>query len=51
MDQFSTAPFQIVMKIRGDIRNFLFIAGVNGTGEKLFSGVNDISESFGKRVL
>jgi hypothetical protein len=22
----------------------LFIAGVNGTGEKLFSGVNDISD-------
>ncbi len=28
-------------KILGDIRELMFITGVNNTGEKLFSGVND----------
>jgi hypothetical protein len=27
------------MKIWGDIRNFVFIAGVNNTGHKFFTGV------------
>jgi hypothetical protein len=31
-------------KIRGDIRERIFIAGVNDTGDKLFSGVNDTGE-------
>jgi hypothetical protein len=32
---------QIFTKIHGDIRNLVFIAGVNNTGDKLFIGVND----------
>ncbi len=31
-------------KIRGDIRELMFITGVNDTGEKLFSGVNDTGD-------
>jgi hypothetical protein len=34
------------VKIRGDIHELLFIAGVNDTGDKLFSGVNDTGEKF-----
>ena len=34
-------PFWIFSKIRGDIRELLFI-----TGEKLFSGVNDTGDKF-----
>jgi hypothetical protein len=33
-------------KVRGDIRELMFITGVNDTGEKLFSGVNDTGEKF-----
>ncbi len=29
---------------RGDIRKWIFIAGVNNIGNKLFSGVNDTGE-------
>jgi hypothetical protein len=32
------------LKIRGDIHELIFIAGVNDTGEKLFAGVNDTSD-------
>jgi hypothetical protein len=39
-------PFLIFSKIRGDIRELMFIAGVNDTGEKLFSGVNDTGDKF-----
>jgi hypothetical protein len=39
-------PFRIFSKIRGDIPELMFIAGVNDTGEKLFSGVNDTGEKF-----
>ncbi len=39
-------PFWIFAKIRGDIRELLFITGVNDTGNKLFSGVNDTGEKF-----
>jgi hypothetical protein len=39
-------PFRIFSKIRRDIRELMFITGVNDTGEKLFSGVNDTSEKF-----
>jgi hypothetical protein len=35
---------QNVKKIRGDIRYFVFIAGVNHTGKKLFTGVKDTGE-------
>jgi hypothetical protein len=34
------------LKILGDIRELMFIAGVNDTGEKLFSGVNDTGDKF-----
>jgi hypothetical protein len=37
-------PLRIFTKIREDIRNFVFIAGVVDTGEKLFTGVNDNSK-------
>jgi hypothetical protein len=37
-------PFRIFSKIRGDIRELMFITGVNDTGEKMFSGVNDTGE-------
>ncbi len=39
-------PFWIFSKIRGDIRELMFITGVNDTGEKLFNGVNDTGEKF-----
>jgi hypothetical protein len=39
-------PFWIFPKIRGDIRKWIFIVGVNDTGDKLFSGVNDTGEKF-----
>ncbi len=39
-------PFWIFLKIRGDIREFMFITGDNDTGNKLFSGVNDTGEKF-----
>jgi hypothetical protein len=34
------------LKICEDICELLFIAGVNDTGDKLFSGVNDNGEKF-----
>ncbi len=37
-------PFWIFSKIRGDIRELMFITGVND--DKLFSGVNDTGEKF-----
>ncbi len=37
-------PFKIFLKIRGDIRELLFITGVNDTGEKFISGVIDTSD-------
>ncbi len=39
-------PFWIFSKIRGDIRELMFIASVNDTGEKLFSGVVDTGKKF-----
>ncbi len=36
----------IFSKIRGDICEWIFIAGVNDTGDKLFSGVNDTADKF-----
>ncbi len=38
--------FRIFSKICGDIRELMFITGVNDTGNKLFSGVNDTGEKF-----
>ncbi len=32
------------MKILGDIRNFVFIAGVNDTGDNLFADVKEVGE-------
>jgi hypothetical protein len=33
-------------EIHGDIREWIFIAGVNETCDKLFSGVSDTDEKF-----
>ncbi len=38
--------FWIFSKIRRNIRELIFITGVNDTGDKLFSGVNDTGEKF-----
>jgi hypothetical protein len=43
---FHWSHFEFFSKIRGYIRELLFIAGVNDTGDKLFSGVNDTGETF-----
>ncbi len=43
---FHWGRFEFFAKIRGDIREWIFIAGVNDTGDKLFSGVNDTGEKF-----
>jgi hypothetical protein len=37
-------PFQIFIKIRGDIPSFVFIVGINDTGDKVFTGVNDTGD-------
>ena len=37
-------PFRIFSKILGDLRNFVFIAGVVDTGDKLLTGNNDTSD-------
>jgi hypothetical protein len=39
-------PFCIFSKIPGDIRELFFIAGVNDTGDKLFSGGNHTGDKF-----
>ncbi len=39
-------PFWIFSTIRGDIRELMFITGVNNTGDKLLSGVNDTGKKF-----
>ncbi len=41
----SLGKFRIFTKIRGDTRNFVFIAGVVDTGDKLFTGVIDIGDT------
>ncbi len=43
---FHWGRFEFFAKIRGDIRELMFITSVNDTGEKLFSGVNDTGEKF-----
>jgi hypothetical protein len=37
-------PFLIFTKIHGDIHNFVFIAGIVVTCDKLFTGVNDSAD-------
>ncbi len=37
-------PLWIFSKIHENIRELLFITGVNDTGDKLFSGVNDTGD-------
>ncbi len=37
-------PFRISLKIRGDIGNSVFIAGIKDTSDKLFTVVNDTGE-------
>ncbi len=39
-------PFQIFSKIREDILEWMFITGLNDTGNKLFTGVNDTGDKF-----
>jgi hypothetical protein len=43
---FRWGRFEFFSKIRGDIRELMFITGANDTGENLFSGVNDTGEKF-----
>ncbi len=44
--EYSLGAASIFSKIRGDIREWMFITGVNDTGDMLFTGVNDISDKF-----
>jgi hypothetical protein len=37
-------PFRIFSKIHGDIREWMFITGVNDTGDKVYIGVNDTGD-------
>jgi hypothetical protein len=43
---FHWSLFEIFAEICGDFRELMFITGVNDTGDKLFSGVNDTSKKF-----
>jgi hypothetical protein len=43
---FHWGRFEFFRKFARDIREVMFITGVNDTGEKLFSGVNDTGEKF-----
>ncbi len=38
--------FQIFSQIRGDILKWMFITGVNNTGNNFFTGVNDTGDKF-----
>ncbi len=38
--------FQLFSKIRRDNREWMFISGVNDTGDKLFGGDNDTADKF-----
>ncbi len=38
--------FRLFLKIRRDNREWMFIRGVNDTGNNLFGGVNDIGDKF-----
>ncbi len=38
--------FQLFSKICRDNREWMFISGVNDTGDKLFGGVNDTADKF-----
>ncbi len=38
--------FRLFSKIRRDNREWMFITGVNDTGDKLFGGVNDTADKF-----
>ncbi len=44
--KYSIGAFLIFSKIRGDIQELMFIAGVNDTGDKLFSCVNNTGKKF-----
>jgi hypothetical protein len=43
---FHWGRFEFFSKIRGDIRELMFITGVNDTGKKMFSVVNETVEKF-----
>ncbi len=38
--------FRLFSKIRQDIREWMFVSGVNDTGDKLFGSVNDTGDKF-----
>ncbi len=38
--------FLLFLKIRRDNREWMFISGVNDTGDKLFGGVNNTADKF-----
>ncbi len=42
----SLGPFQTFTKILGDILEWMFITGVNDTGNNLFTGVNNTGDKF-----
>jgi hypothetical protein len=44
LEYFIRAISNFCTKIRGDIRNFVFITGVNDTGDKLFTGATNTGE-------
>ncbi len=44
-------PFQIFTNIRGDIRKFVFIAGVVDNSDKLLPGVNDTGNILSPTLL
>ncbi len=39
-------PFRICSKIREDILEWMFITGVNDTGDKFIAGDNDTGDKF-----
>jgi hypothetical protein len=47
----SLGSFWIFSKIRGDIREWILISGVNDTAEKFISGVVDTGEQFFSGVV
>ncbi len=46
MNSTPLGPFRIFSKIREDILEWMFIIGVNDTGDKFFTGVNNTGDKF-----
>jgi hypothetical protein len=49
--EYPSRPFLIFTKVCVDIHNFVFIASVIDTADKLFTGVNDTSEKLSPVLL